>query len=545
MLYKLTTDFPKFKPIFFNSGINIILAKREKNTANGVGKTLCLACIDYVLGAEYKKSILSDYPELNGITVSLTMDYFQKKVVASRKIGKTESKNIYLNDLETDKKDKLTVSEWNNKLVIDKFSVHEKKPELSWRKLLRLFIKNQSVKDFSSGLKSFEADNLQKVSLYQSYLLNIAFDEVLNNYFSSELTAAAPKLTEYVKKVKSVVDKSSILEPADVDNYSEFQRKISDDIQKERADLIYYQENIDVLSLRFSKLSDSLQYIDKAVGDGYFKDLYTVFQSELADFVKKGFKEALAFHNDLTVENQQAIYDEMATVRVNLDDFKKQKNNSQSRLKKLLQLKAEKTNELPNVTSMDMVINEFLSKPNNQISNEINKRVNTITNKNVQEIQEKINESSEFIDQCRNLLDKYVTNVYHENKNLLFNIEYEKSFKINFSYDEDSGTGKSNMKLLFYYYFLLIINHTQFDRNMDMMFIDTDFTDGIDSTNLFSFFYTVSEELLQQNCQVIVTLKDDMGVTTEEIIDSGWVSVVLSDTPEGYLFKEKLKKLKK
>ncbi|MEN2361243.1 DUF2326 domain-containing protein [Levilactobacillus brevis] len=109
-----------------------------------------------------------------------------------------------------------------------------------------------------------------------------------------------------------------------------------------------------------------------------------------------------------------------------------------------------------------------------------------------------------------------------------------------FSYDEDSGAGKSNMKLLIYYYFLLITNHNRFNRQMDMMLVDTDFTDSIDSLNLYSLLEIMENNLVQEDCQMIFTLRDDMGMTIEDLENHGWVIKTLSDAHDGYLFKEKL-----
>ena len=112
MIYKLSTDFPEFKPIFFRKGINIILPKRAENTSNGVGKTILLACIDYVLGANYKESILTGYPELQGITISLTMDYMGEKMIVSRNLDKVESKTVNLRNEITGETEQKTVVDW-------------------------------------------------------------------------------------------------------------------------------------------------------------------------------------------------------------------------------------------------------------------------------------------------------------------------------------------------------------------------------------------------------------------------------------------------
>ena len=294
---------------------------------------------------------------------------------------------------------------------------------MSWRHLFRLFFKNDPSKEFSAGLKSFKADGVQVVSVYQSYLLNIAFDQILDNYHSSSLTSAAPKLTDYVKKLKSVVEESEILNPKDIDDFTEFQNKINQDIQKERLNLVFSQNNVDVLSTRLSRLKESLNYLDKTVKSNRFEELYDVLQTELATFVKKNFDQAKGFYNKLSTENKQTIISEIASTQERLRAFELKQRDSQRNLKHLLSLKKEKLNNLPSSTRTDMIINEFISRPNNQISKEINERMKLISNDNIMNIQNEILKKKELVLQYRKFLDEYVKKIYGVEKNVIFSIE--------------------------------------------------------------------------------------------------------------------------
>ncbi|WP_260254506.1 DUF2326 domain-containing protein [Levilactobacillus brevis] len=260
----------------------------------------------------------------------------------------------------------------------------------------------------------------------------------------------------------------------------------------------------------------------------------------MATFVKKNFDQAKGFYNKLSTENKQTIISEIASTQERLRAFELKQRDSQRNLKHLLSLKKEKLNNLPSSTRTDMIINEFISRPNNQISKEINERMKLISNDNIMNIQNEILKKKELVIQYRKFLDEYVKKIYGVEKNVIFSIEYKKSLDIVFSYDEDSGAGKSNMKLLIYYYFLLITNHNRFNRQMDMMLVDTDFTDSIDSLNLYSLLEIMENNLVQEDCQMIFTLRDDMGMTIEDLENHGWVIKTLSDAHDGYLFKEKL-----
>ena len=91
---------------------------------------------------------------------------------------------------------------------------------------------------------------------------------------------------------------------------------------------------------------------------------------------------------------------------------------------------------------------------------------------------------------------------------------------------------------------LMIINHRDFHRGIDMMLIDTDFTDGIDSNNLMTFFREIDDQLKINSCQLIITLREDRGFVIDKDSDSNWITKILTDDDGGYFFKKNLQKLR-
>ncbi|EAC8232425.1 hypothetical protein ART14_01745, partial [Listeria monocytogenes] len=88
-------------------------------------------------------------------------------------------------------------------------------------------------------------------------------------------------------------------------------------------------------------------------------------------------------------------------------------------------------------------------------------------------------------------------------------------------------------------------NHSLLNRNIDFMILDTDVTDGIDSNNIHRLLNYMHDFLLQSNCQLILTMKDDRDISLYTEENKNWIKKVLFDDVEGYLFKEKLKKRRK
>lgn len=540
MIYQLTSDFPEFLPIDFQSGINIILAKRSQNTTNGLGKTLLIACIDFVLGSNYKGSILAKYPELNNYTITLLMDYKNEKIFASRKINQKESSKIFIKNLQNDKEEYIPVSKWKDNLLVDKFSYDGNLSTLTWRSLLNFFIKDSSVNNFDNGLKGFQGDNLQKTSVYQSFLINIAFEEIESNFLSGSLKSEGGNLTSYINKLKLVVDSTPELVPNDVEDYAVFQRKINAEINKERNSLLSYQKRIDLLYLELGKLNESLNYIENVIPNNRAEELYKVLDVELQPYIKKSFSEANEFHKKLISENIIVINDEIEKLQNDLSYSQERYRQVRNKIKDLLSVKKEKSSTLSTVNATSLVLNELLKKPSNEISKEVSNRVRKISARNEKEINKIIVNNHDTIEGYRKFLSKHVNEVYDSNKKIDFDIFFDTALRIAFSYEDDSGTGKSNMKLLIYYYFILITNNKLFDRNMDMLIVDTDFTDGIDSNNLMRFFYSVEDELVENNCQLIFTLRDDRSISILESTRKEWIRKVLTDEDDGYLFKKGL-----
>ena len=81
-LIQLSSSDVRFKPINFEDGLNIIVGQKilkndKKKTSNGIGKSLSLICIDYLLGKgtqskEIKK--LKALLEKEQIILSLILD---------------------------------------------------------------------------------------------------------------------------------------------------------------------------------------------------------------------------------------------------------------------------------------------------------------------------------------------------------------------------------------------------------------------------------------------------------------------------------------
>jgi uncharacterized protein YydD (DUF2326 family) len=105
-LISLSSNDTRFKTLEFHNGLNIIvgskrLTKEKKKTSNGIGKSLSLICIDFMLGkgsqsSEIKK--LKTVMEKENITLSLIFEHKNKTYNITR-----THKSIYINDKKIEK----------------------------------------------------------------------------------------------------------------------------------------------------------------------------------------------------------------------------------------------------------------------------------------------------------------------------------------------------------------------------------------------------------------------------------------------------------
>lgn len=538
MIRSVNSNFPKFKKIELSSGVNIILAQRLTNTTNGLGKSLFLECINYVLGADYKRSELSKYQELQNYSITLEMDFEGEIIFVTRLISKSAKKN---NIVDTSIEGDITVSAWKQRLLEDYFSIRSGPTFFSWRSLLHFFFKTESIKDFHSGLKSFSADQGYKVSAYQSFLLDIAYEEIKEQSRTEILKSEKAGFTRYINTLQKTVELIPEILPAEIDNYSEINQEINKKLNELKSNISNLQSKIDLLTVQERQLIESQnelkRFSDNAIR---FNSLFEILEIELGEYVKKTFKESEEFNKNLLIENQEVIASELSTVQNELFLLMREQNSEKDKMKTLLSTKKFQDSNLKNIDISSIVVKELVSNSSELISSKVDDGIQKFTSENSDIINEIIETKESEIELYRLTLDRIVTHVYEAERNVNFEISFDGSLKINFYYEDDSGTGKANMKTIIYYCFLLFLNHSKFARKIDFLILDTDVTDGIDSNNIYRLLEYIHPILENRDCQLILTLKDDRDISFESDSTEGWIKRKLFDGPGGYLFKEQL-----
>ena len=539
MIYEVDSDFAGFRKAVFGSGVNIILAERKVNSTNSVGKSLFLECINFVLGADFAKGEFSKYEELEGHYISLTMDLENRKVKVKRKISKTENKFIYI---DNDKP--IGLSEWKDKLLKYYFNLSISSSILSWRNLFSFFYKEDSENDFSKALKSYNGEPEYKTSLYQSFLLDIAFEEIKSLTETKVIQSEKGGFNKYLNTLRKSLEVIPELIPK-IDNLDEVNSHINKKINFLKGEIINSKRKKEVIDSRIAQLQNNKNELVevKINNENNISTIFKSMEKELGNYIKRTFEEADQFHEFLVGENINVIEKEIEKYQSIRNEVERELKSDKIKLNTLLKNKFEKEDSFYNIDVNNLMLNNLISKTNNPITTIIDKNIKEIEDVKPGEIERIIIEKEEKIDEYREYLKDQIIGIYKNDREMKFDIIFENSLKVKFSYIDDSGTGKGNMKVLIYYVFLLILNRTKLNRNIDFIILDTDITDGVDSNNLFDLFDSVDSYSREINpIQLITTLRADRDVNIDELEKKDWIKYKLSDAPDGFLFKKDLKK---
>ena len=79
MIIQISSDLETFKPLSFNSGLNILLAEKssgatDRQSRNGAGKSSFVELIHFLLGSNTDKSSIFTHEKIKDIKFSMCFD---------------------------------------------------------------------------------------------------------------------------------------------------------------------------------------------------------------------------------------------------------------------------------------------------------------------------------------------------------------------------------------------------------------------------------------------------------------------------------------
>lgn len=233
-LIRLGSNIKTFRTIDFHDGLNIIVGtKKDKTksqeTSNGVGKTLSLRCIDFLMGGNKTKDF-SRLLEDNKITLNLIFAHNQQEYLIERNHNK-----IFLNEKE------ISLEDYRQFLYEINIKKYDKEENFTFRSIFLRFFR------FEKKAMLFPIEQISSEKSYNNNLTN-AFLLHLNLELLKRKNEFKEKQTELNKAIKTLGE-------------------IKNDVDRERE--IELEEKYEVLekNLKNFQIADNYYDLEKQLND--------------------------------------------------------------------------------------------------------------------------------------------------------------------------------------------------------------------------------------------------------------------------------------
>ena len=176
MISRIFSSLPSFKELKFNTGLNILLAKKEetstiRQTRNRAGKTSMIEIVHFILGSDTGVDSLFRVKEIINESFGMEFDLNCENITVKRS-GITKSKINITNSSILRGRTNISNSEWIELLSRYMFGITKDREDLnrypSFRSLFAYFVRRQNNGAFFVPEKQ---SNMQQISDYQKSLL--------------------------------------------------------------------------------------------------------------------------------------------------------------------------------------------------------------------------------------------------------------------------------------------------------------------------------------------------------------------------------------
>ena len=338
-LLHLTSENPRFQNISFHDGLNIIIGKKithnQKDTINGVGKTLAIELIDYLLGGSNQRisSILQETDTLVNLQFEHNGEVFQ--------VGK-DGRNIYFNEEKIKHKEYLQLL---NDLIPEK--------PFSFRDFLIRFVRRA----YNEPTMQLPQEDKYHNNIVNAFLLGLNTEYIEKKRELAKKNDALRQIIQALKQLKSEVDKEEILE------IQEELKKIERDLATFQIAEDYYEieKEIERLTEQIKETRNQIAYYERELR--LRREIIEVNQSVDIDIdrIERIYKEAEFFLGDKVVQHLEAVKEFHETLFRNRkksaeEDIRvisRKLEIEEKRLKNLDELRAQKMHYLKGKGALD------------------------------------------------------------------------------------------------------------------------------------------------------------------------------------------------
>ena len=329
-LISLTSPNPKFKDIKFKDGLNIIIGEKitsnKKESINGVGKTLSIKLISYMLGGQ--DTFISKILQETDTTLNLLVEIDNKKNLITR-----DGKKILLNEEEKDLK------ELREFLTISNIP-------FSFRDVFYRFCRQS----YNSPTQQLEQEENFKNNKINAFLLKLDYELISQKEEYYNKQKALNEIIKHLKQLDKEVDKEKILDlkskikkiEDDLKNYTfaedfeELQSEV-DNLTKEIKQI----RNLIAVKNREIKIREEIIKENSKKYDINLKrieNIYKETQFFLPNEVKNHLEAVKEFHKTLKKNRIEEAKKDITILKKEIEILKKEMLKKDKKRAKLLKL---------------------------------------------------------------------------------------------------------------------------------------------------------------------------------------------------------------
>jgi len=565
-LLQLTSDNPKFRTINFSSGLNIVvgsqLTDEQKNSINGIGKSMSLSLIHYMFGSKFKtksEKKLEEYLSKYGI-FKLTFTHKGEEYIIKKDFSQKE---FYINGK------KVLTSNYSAKLTELFFG---KKTVVSFKQVFNCFARRYSH-EISNYNNILTQQGRPLEDYYQQYtnlfLLGIDMAYVKKNFAIKDRLSKLKKATTTIKEYEKALDKTNLGDLKDeiirleeqienfiiAENYDKL-KKEADDLTfqiNEFRDLIFFAEKklkLKDLNFKSSKITNlDIQKVEQLFNEANF-----FFENKIT----KRLKETQDFHKNLIDNRKKRLTTEIRDLNIKI---------------KKMQLDMDSMSK-----NRDQILKDLNNKGALEERDSLKDRIKTLEeeqkglekyehilrdfkkDKTKLDVEEAIlkQESLSYLEKNNQLLGTIERNFrdlvkrFYDNKGGSFKVEEAPSakylFNINSHIPKEGSQGVGEVKIFCYDVLLYLLNKDllSFLAHDGCIFSEMDPRQkstifkvilGLIKDNEFQYFLNIGDstlkEILDEDNEIKILTKSE-----REIIKNNIILELSDDKPENWLFGE-------
>ena len=540
MIHKIWATDKKFKPVEFETGLNVVLAERtqnsgEKDTRNGAGKTTLLNVIHFCLGADLHRLDLPK-DEMEEWSFLLLVDLGGQKITAKRSIAAP-------NVIEVDQAIKgLSFSpekspegilsyknaDWKRllgKCLFDLRDDYTTKYSPSFRGLISYFAR-RGPDAYTDPFKYFRNQKAYDLQINNAYLLGL-------NWVNASLAQDIRDRESTVKALESAVEEGFSPSQGELEaDRVRIERELSVESESVASFRVHpqyedLQTKADKLTKEIHKAANKLLVTrrkverykasvesEKAPSSSSVEKLYSEAGIHFSDSIKKSLNEAKEFHSTIIQNRKLFLEAEITQLKRDIEELegeRQRKTDERAELMELLQNHgalaefsllqgnvSEKRQELESVKSKISDIKDVGSRKQEIKSSKIELE---------SKLQRDYEQNRSNWEKAMGLFNDNSLALYEEPGSLIINTTAN-GYKLGVDIQKSGSEGVGKMKI--FCYDLMLVELMKERKGVDFLLHDSGIYDGVDSRQRALALEHAHKQAVAKGFQYICFLNSDM-----------------------------------